>query len=158
MEYLENTLCSAIRQHIADNLSAYPSQEFLQQGVADIRFEKAAVKKIRIYHTTYKYLLLRGIKLFADGGLIEGKDIPGFTASSGALHKNMALDIRFNEIAKPYMVRTTSLREDAFVEIEFDRPISVDQIILYTGKGQKGIRDNCLAVDIVNGRGKKLCV
>ena len=158
MECLENTLCSVIRQHIADNYSAYPSQEYLQQGVVDIRFEKVSAKKIRIYHTHNKCLLLRGIKLFSEGSQIENEDIPPSTSSSGALYKNAQLNVRFNEIVKPYMVRTKAFREETFLEIEFERPLCIDQMILYTGKGQNGIRDYCLAVDVFDDGNRKLAV
>ena len=158
MENLEIMLCSALRKHIADNYADYPSQVFLKKGVANVIFEKMPVKKIRIYHVNRKALILRGMKMLDGGRQIAGEDIPSFYASSGGLYKNAILDVSFNKIVRPYMVKTRKTREDAFVEIEFSRAVSMDRIVLYTGKGQKGIPENCLAVDITTDSNRKVNV
>ncbi len=155
MENLETLLCSTIWQHLVKNYRGCPSLEYLQKGTAVIRFKKEYVKKIKIFHMIGKYLLLRGIKLFNDNKPVENEDIPPFSSSSGSLYKNAQLNIRFNEIVKPYMLRTKTRRENCFVEIEFAKAVPIDQIVLYTGKEKKGIRDNTLAVEIVTEDNKK---
>lgn len=153
MDSLEKLLCSEINSYILKNYAEYPSSEYLRKGLVDIKFNESNLKSIKIYHTQNRFLMIRGIKLIMNGEELQYNSIPEYKVTNGIQHGKRDPNFKFNDIVNPFMIKTPSRKEQALLQIEFDMPVTLDEIIIYTGKEEYGLRDIYLNIDIITDDG-----